>query len=57
MTRLMARVAFTGDFGDPEHTNDAERDSTLDVDAAAESAARSSETTCRLLTCSNQPQL
>jgi hypothetical protein len=56
MTRLMARVAFTGDFGDPEHTN-AERDCTLDVDAAAESAARSSETTCRLLTCSNQPQL
>jgi hypothetical protein len=35
MTRLMASVAFAGDFGDPEYTHDAQRDCTLDVDAAA----------------------
>ena len=36
ITKLMATVAFAGDFGDPEYTNDAERTCELDVDRAAD---------------------
>src|SRR5262245_58429974 len=36
ITKLVASVAFTGDFGDPEYTNDAERNCELDVDRAAD---------------------
>src|SRR5262249_1354751 len=35
ITKLVAIVAFAGDFGDPEYTNDAERNCELDVDRAA----------------------
>jgi hypothetical protein len=35
-TKLLAIVAFSGEFGDPEFTNDPERDCDLDPDRAAE---------------------
>jgi len=33
--RMMATIAFSGEFGDPEWTNDPKFDIRLDVDAAA----------------------
>ena len=36
ITQLVATVAFTGNFGDPEYTNDPEGDCELDVDRAAD---------------------
>jgi len=35
-TKLVAIVAFSGEFGDPEFTNDPERDCDLDPDRAAD---------------------